>query len=424
MSGEGASERLVYMTRLREPDNQGTSGAARERVYSKNFKWDGKGGEISEGENRHGALVTTSLAPTAREGASASFDADLVFGLNIGPLSDFLSSAGPEAEVAIEDVTTIEAKQAVQHADDSQGPALVGNPGDFSAFAGLEDHLIRSSGWPEGAETNGLPRAIKAVHQDGSQIDLDPAYTTGPVGKFGAPLIDTAAGPEISVTVGQVLTIGNSASIPWVSYEGVNPDIGMYQLLVGGGCNKWDFKGDGSGKCTESFEYMFRDYLPPTPASAGSGVIELPEARNDHVTGKQVLYAALGGSTQVLQESLVNTKWTGKADLEIQGPTTGADSAFGVERKSEFKFEGEFESYHTFDTTMLLSQLGRAGLQVPFDYAIRDLDANEIFYHFPRVGIPQRAVPSGGKGTWSWKAGAGRFSNREVMITIQLFPAS
>ncbi len=418
----GASERLVYMTRLREPDNQGTSGGVRERLYGKNFKWDGKGGDVDEGENRHGELMTTSYAPTAREGASASFEADFVFGLNTGPVSDFLSSGGPAPEIKVTDITTIEAKNSVPHDDGTNGPALVAVAGVFSDFLGHEDHLLKSSGWPVGAESNGLLRAIKKVHQDGSQIDLDPHYISGEPGSFGAPLIDTVAGDAISVTVGVVERIGDTTAIPWVSIEGVNPDINMYQLLVGGGCSKWEFKQDGAKKITETFEYMFRDYLPPTPTSAGSGVMELPEARNDHATGKQVRFAALGGSTQVFQDSLVSAKWTGTADLQIQAPATGAESAFGVERSGNFKFDGEFNSYHTFDTTMLMSQLSRNGQQVPFDYVIRDLDQNEIAYHFPRVIVPQKTIPSGGKGTWNWKTAAGRHSGRKVMITIQMFP--
>ena len=80
----GASDELLYITRSREADNR-SFGPVGERVYAKDFDWKGLGGEISKGENRHGLRITTSLAPTAREGANLSFESQLVFGLNFGP---------------------------------------------------------------------------------------------------------------------------------------------------------------------------------------------------------------------------------------------------------------------------------------------------------------------------------------------------
>lgn len=420
----GAAEKLIGLSRAREPDDQGIGGGPGKRIYGKGFQWSGKGGEVERGENTQGSTQTTGLAMKARAGADATFESDLVYGLNDGPLEDFLRITGPQS--ASVQSTQIEATAGATHADGEEGPALIAPTGTFDDFLGLEDFLLQATGWDAGFEDNAWPRAIKAVHDDGAtaQIDLDPAYADGAAGSYGAPLLDRPAGDDISVTVGFARAVGEPPEDIWVSYEGSLPDVGLYQQLVGGRCVKWEWKADGGGKIKEMFEYLFRDFLPPTAASARASVDELDEARNDPTSIKQLKYAALGGSTQILQRSITGAKITGACDHSIQDPTMGADSAFGVEQTGDHEFEVELTVYTVFDAVQLMIQLGREGHQIPFDLWIEDIDGNRLSWHFPRVAFPETAVPASGKGTWKGTPAAGRFSGRTVTVVVQKWPAA
>ena len=55
---------------------------------------------------------------------------------------------------------------------------------------------------------------------------------------------------------------------------------------------------------------------------------------------------------------------------------------------------------------------------------ITDVDGNRIFYRLPRIAFSPKSIPSDGKGTWPFKAAAGRHSGRKTIFSVQMFPAS
>lgn len=394
---------LIITTRAQETTPGVVAGGARSRVYGTAPTWAAAGNTITSG-TRTGDGGEKSQRAGLRS-ASVSIPAELIFGANDSEWQDALRDTLPASELLVS-AATVSFNQTGTQLDGSTGPVITAASG---TFANLYDSgsgaalgcMLEIVGSPVSA-ANKRPRPIKAIKSDGTQIDLDPLYTTGATGEVSEPLTSQTNVLASVLRVGKPIRNRGIQAASYCDFEFNFADQpgGSFQMVKGCRGSKWKFSLNGKGAISQQFDYEAMDYDNATTTTQGNGTVNAnPYVDNDHmVAGEDLGYFLIGATTQLAAVNLT------QFDLNGDGSAQGVDNVSGTRSRSgvtvgDMKVSGTIKVYHEHLRLAVLQTLGRNGNRVPIDVKVGDPAGNFYWGRLVKALVePGGPIPGAANG--------------------------
>lgn len=372
------------------------TGGARIRVYGSAPSYT-PGSTILTSEVNSGTGVVMCVR-LGKRWADADVPSQLFFQMNALEEEDFMRETWPvtEAKDAAVAATWL---QAGTHLDGTTGPTISGS---FTNLVGAEGcMLVTTDPGPSGVSAPNLrERAIKAV--DGSQIDIEPLYTTGAPAAVGEPFTDE--GPlAADFNVGLVLRDRNIEAARSVNFEYQFKDqTGGLSFIaaLGQKAATYNLAIDGSGNIGQSFTYMGLDFTDLGEATIGDGTVTDVAARNNcNITaGDDLGHFWIGGINEVgVENNLVSFAINGDGTAQGIDNTAGSTRRAGV-TVGDNVFTGNLSLLHKHGIMKVITNLSRAGTVTPVDLKVTDTLGNFYWFRLPDTLFSPSGPKPGAKG--------------------------